>query len=159
VFGGCRGDQGVGGRNAVVAVAVCGEFAEGTHGRVRYGAIVAQDPQRVELGLEREMFGAGASGVENLHPHDRRDPEPVVTDGLLEHRAELAWQRERPPPRRRVRDERRAAAEQLNGIHAGWLLEVAGELLDLRQRGAIEPVWAAQTLREEPQPPGAFLIG
>jgi len=66
VFGGCRGDQGVGGRNAVVAVAVCGEFAEGTHGGVRYGAIVAQDPQRVELGLEREMFGAGASGVENL---------------------------------------------------------------------------------------------
>jgi len=143
VFGGRRGDQGVGGRSAVVVVAACGEFAEGTHDRVRYGAIVAQDPQRVELGLEREMFGAGASGVENLHPHDRRDPQPVVADGLLEHRAELAWQRECPPPRGCVRDERRVAAEQVNRLHAGGLLEVAGELLDLRQRAAIEPVWAA----------------
>jgi hypothetical protein len=60
VFGGRRGDEGVGARNAVMAVTACGEFAEGTHGGVRHCAIVAQDPQRVEFGLEREMLGARA---------------------------------------------------------------------------------------------------
>ena len=147
VFGGRRGDQGVGRRNPVVAVTACGELAEGTHGRVRHGAIVAQDPQRVELDLQREMFGAGTSGVENFHPHDRRDPEPVVANGLLQHRAKLAWQREYPPPRGCVRNERRVATKEFNGVHAGGLLEIAGELLDLRQRAAIEPVRAADAPR------------
>jgi len=85
--------------------------------------------RKVPTGRERETVGPDASGVENLHPQDRRDPEPVVAYGLLEHRGELAWQREHPPPRGCVRDERRLAAEQFKRLHAGGLLEVAGELL------------------------------
>ncbi len=60
VLRGCRGDQRVGDGHAVVAVATLGQLAEGAHRGVGDGAIVAQDSQRVELGLQCEVLG-GAS--------------------------------------------------------------------------------------------------
>jgi hypothetical protein len=63
---------------------------ERVHRGVGHRAIVANDPQRVELGLERDVLGAAARGVEDLHPHDRGDPQPVVDDRCLKEGAELA---------------------------------------------------------------------
>lgn len=84
VFGGGRGDEGVGERDAVVAIAVFGEFAQGGHRRIGDGAVVSQDPQRVKLELDGEIFRARASGVEDLHPHYWRDSESIVSHCLLQ---------------------------------------------------------------------------
>jgi hypothetical protein len=57
----CRGrDQGVGGWNAVVAIVAVGQFTNRSGCRVGDRAVVAQDAQRVKLGLKRYELGAGA---------------------------------------------------------------------------------------------------
>jgi len=65
---------------------------------VRARAITAQDPQRVELHFECEILGAAARGVEDLHSHDRRDPEPVGEDRSADERAEFGGKGRDPPP-------------------------------------------------------------
>jgi hypothetical protein len=77
VFRCCGGDQRVSGRYAVVAVGTLGQLAQCARRGVGDGAVVAHDAQRVELQLERGVFGAGAGRVEDFHAHDRRDPEPL----------------------------------------------------------------------------------
>jgi hypothetical protein len=57
VLGGGCGNQRVGGRHTVVSVAALGQLADRAHRGVGHGAIVAQDPQRTELGLERNVLG------------------------------------------------------------------------------------------------------
>jgi hypothetical protein len=84
------------------------------HRNAADGAIVAQNPETVEFRLERDVLGAAAGGVEDLHSYDRGDPQAIVDDRLLD---EFAGERREPPPRRRVDDERRVATQQLGSVH------------------------------------------
>ena len=111
--GGGSGDERVGDGHSVVPVAALGEFAERPHRGVRDAAVVAQDPQGVELEFQRDVFGAAAGGVEDLHPHDRRDPEAISEDRFLNERAKITWQRRHPPPGGCVGDKRCVPAQQL----------------------------------------------
>lgn len=58
---GSRGrDQSVGRRNAVVAIAASGKFTNRAGCGVCDSTVVAQAAQRVQLGLERDVFDDGA---------------------------------------------------------------------------------------------------
>ncbi len=56
MLGSRRRDQGVGGGNTVLAIAALGKLTDRASRRVCDGAVVAQDAQRVELRLERNVF-------------------------------------------------------------------------------------------------------
>ena len=63
VLGGRGGDQRVGERYAVIAVAALGQLEQSAHRCVCDGAVVAHDAQRVQFGFQVDVLSAGARGA------------------------------------------------------------------------------------------------
>lgn len=91
VLGGRGGNQRVSERNTVIAGAALGELGQGAHRGVGDGAVIANDAQRVQFGFQRDVLRACARRLQDLHPDDRGDPQPIATDRVLHKRGKVVW--------------------------------------------------------------------
>ncbi len=142
----------------MIPVAAFGQLADRAHRSIGDGTIVAQDSQRVEFCLERDILGGTTSGVQDLHPRDWGSPQSLVGYRCLEQSGELIRERREPPPGRGVGDKRCPAFQQFDSVHCRRLRLVAHQLLDVLERVSIQPVRAEHALGESSQSLGALLV-
>lgn len=80
-------------RHTVVAVTAFSQLADSAHRGICDGAIVVQDSQRIEICLEFDVLTAAASGVEDLHAYDRRDPHSIVVPRCTDEPSQITAER------------------------------------------------------------------